>query len=60
MTYEIIATISDELGTRSIPTGIGGYCRADLVLELAGLTRRNPGHTFAIEEVYPDDYFNAL
>jgi hypothetical protein len=61
MTYEIYATITDELGTRCVPTGIWGWSRADLVLELAGLTRRsrNPGETFYIEEVFPEDAFNA-
>lgn len=61
MTYEIFATITDDLGTRTIPTGIWGWSRADLVLELAGLTRRsrNPEETFYIEEVFPEDAFNA-
>lgn len=60
MGYEIIATITDELGTRCAPTGIAGYCYADLVLELPGLTRRHPGHRFSIEESYPEDYFNSF
>ena len=60
MGYEIIATITDELGTRCVPTGIVGYCHADLVSELAGLTRRHPGHRFSIEESYSGDYFNAF
>ena len=58
--YEVIATITDELGTRCVPTGLVGYCRADLVLELAGLTRRHPRHRFSIEESYSEDYFNAF
>ena len=60
MTYEIFATITDDLGTRTIPTGIWGWSRADVVLELAGLTRRHPGQTFYIEEVFPEDAFNAF
>jgi hypothetical protein len=59
MTYEIYATITDELGTRTAPTGIWGYSRADVVLELAGLTRRHPDCTFYIEEVCPEDAFNT-
>jgi len=60
MTYEIYATITDDLGTRTNPTGIWGYSRADVVLELAGLTRRHPDATFHIEEVWPEDAFNAF
>ncbi len=60
MTYEIYATITDELGSRCSPTGICGWSRADVVLELAGLTRRHPNATFHIEEVWPEDAFNAF
>lgn len=61
MTYEIFCTITDDLGTRCTPTGIWGYSRADVVLELAGLTRRSRvGATFHIEEVWPEDAFNAF
>ena len=60
MTYEIYATITDEFGSRCNPTGIWGYSRADVVLELAGLTRRHPDATFHIEEVCPEDAFNAF
>lgn len=59
MTYEIHCTITDELGTRTAPTGIWGWSRADVVLELAGLTRRHPDCTFHIEECTPEDAFNA-
>lgn len=59
MTYEIFCTITDELGSRTAPTGIWGWSRADLVLELAGLNRRNPGCSFYIEESIPEDAFNA-
>lgn len=59
MTYEIFATITDELGTRTNPTGIWGWSRADVVLELAGLTRRHPNATFHIEAVVPDDAFEG-
>ena len=60
MTYEIYATITDDLGTRTNPTGIWGRSRADVVLELAGLIRRHPDTTFHIEEVWPEDAFNAF
>lgn len=59
MTYEIYATLTDEYGTRTVPTGVWGYSRADVVLELSGLTRRNPGQSFHIEEVLYGDEFNA-
>ena len=59
MTYEIYATISDEYGTLTVPTGVWGYSRADLLFEVAGLTRRNPGTSFHIEEVLYGDEFNA-
>ena len=60
MTYEIYATITDDLGTRTAPTGIWGWSRADVVLELAGLIRRHPDATFHIEAVWPEDAFNAF
>ena len=60
ITYEIHATLADDLGTRTIPAGVWGYSRADVVLELAGLTRRHPDATFHIEEVWPEDAFNAF
>jgi hypothetical protein len=57
--FEIITTITDEYGTRTVPTGIASYSRAALVLELAGLARRHPGQTFAVEAVIFGDEFNA-
>lgn len=57
--YEIIATITDELGTRCVPTGFGSQNYADLIWELARLTKLHPDHDFHIEECSSQDAFNA-
>jgi hypothetical protein len=60
MTYEIYATITDEYGSRTIPTGICGWSRAAMAVEMAGLYRRSrTNETFHIEEVLYGDEFNA-
>ena len=61
MTYEIYATLTDEYGTRTVPTGIWGWSRTALTMELAGLYRRsrNPNESFHIEECHTEDEFNA-
>ena len=58
--FEIIAVVSDEYGTRTVPTGIASYSREALGLELAGLVRRHPGQTFEVEAVIFGDEFNAF
>lgn len=57
--YEVFATITDELGSRTVPTGRGGFLEITAHEVKEEMQRREPGVSFSVEWVAWADSWNS-
>ena len=57
--YEVFAIISDELGTRTIPTGDGALSQSTAENFMMRHMIENPETRFFVDFVPSEDYFHA-
>ena len=57
--YEVFATITDEFGSRVVPTGDGALSRVTAENLMMRRMIENPETRFFVDFVSPEDYFHA-
>jgi hypothetical protein len=57
--YEIYALITDELGSRAVPTGFGFYLETTAYDRLTEMQIIYPNDDFYVEFVPSSDHFNS-
>ena len=57
--YEIFSIISDEYGTRTVPTGYASFLESSAYDEMNVMQKTQPETTFYVEYVPSSDEWNA-